>query len=74
MRAEFVRRIHMVSLFVLAFAVLLGAKLYFVQIVHGSDFSDRADRQYVRPSYDLYNRGNIFFEDKYGKIHDASQS
>ncbi len=72
MRAEFVRRIHMVSLFVLAFAVLLGAKLYFVQIVHGSDFSDRADRQYVRPSYDLYNRGNIFFEDKYGKIHDAA--
>lgn len=68
MRTNFITRIQVISFFILAFAVLLGVKLYFVQIVQGDDFSERADRQYVRPSHDLYNRGNIFFEDKDGNL------
>jgi len=41
--------------------VLLG-KLYLVQIVRGSEYSVKAERQYVRPDQDLWDRGSIFFE------------
>lgn len=68
MRPGFIFRIQLISFFILAFAVLLGVKLYYVQVIHGEDFSERADRQYVRPNHDLYNRGNIFFEDKNGNL------
>lgn len=47
------------------FGLLLGTKLYFVQIVHGESFSKRADNQYVEES-NSFNRGNIYFEDKDG--------
>ncbi len=50
------------------FGVLLIVKLYFVQIVHGGAYSERADRQYVRPDYRLFNRGSLFFEGKNGTI------
>ncbi len=50
----------------LSVAVLLVVKLYTVQIIHGSDFAERADRQYQRPSGHIFNRGNIYFTQKDG--------
>jgi len=41
-------------------------RLYFVQIIHGEDFSVRADHQYVRPNQNLFDRGRIIFESKDG--------
>ncbi len=43
-------------------AILLVAKLYMVQIVSGDDFRMRSERQYLRPSENIYNRGTIFFQ------------
>ncbi len=48
----------------LAIALLLILRLYFVQIVHGHEFSLRADRQYISSSQALYDRGSIFFTRK----------
>lgn len=48
-------------------ALILGAKLYFVQVVYGDEFNDRADRQYVQTTRDLFNRGSIYFTDKNGR-------
>jgi len=59
-------RIRLLSFFVVVFAFVLIAKLYHVQIVNGSEYSDRADRQYIKPNQVLFDRGSIFFETKDG--------
>ncbi len=55
-----------------AVALLLITRLYFVQIVHGRDFSLRADRQYVSSSQELYDRGSIYFTRKDGTLLSAA--
>lgn len=49
-------------------ALVLIGRLYFVQIMHGADFSDDADKQYIKSGNNLYNRGSIFFNDKDGRL------
>jgi stage V sporulation protein D (sporulation-specific penicillin-binding protein) len=41
-------------------------RLYFLQIVNGDTYSEKADRQYTSVSVDTFDRGNIFFRDKNG--------
>ncbi|MCI0619713.1 penicillin-binding protein 2 [Candidatus Wolfebacteria bacterium] len=66
MRSVFVTRIRIISTAVVLVAIVLIGRLYFVQIVHGDEYSERADHQYARPQEGLFERGNIFFEDKDG--------
>ncbi len=42
-------------------ALLFLARLFFLQVVKTSDYSDLADRQYIQPSNRSFDRGNIFF-------------
>lgn len=67
MRAAFTVRIRLIASCILFFSLLLIARLYFIQIVHGDVYSERANRQYVRPNQDVYNRGSIFFQTKEGE-------
>ena len=54
-----------ITLFCLiVFFLILGAKLFLLQIVHGKTYSESADRQYVTPKGDIYERGTIFFQNK----------
>ncbi|HEY0979353.1 MAG TPA: penicillin-binding protein 2 [Candidatus Paceibacterota bacterium] len=53
-------------------ALLLITRLYFVQVVHGSEFGLRAERQYVSASQELYDRGTIFFTRKDGTLLSAA--
>ncbi|TAK57893.1 penicillin-binding protein 2 [Patescibacteria group bacterium] len=55
----------LLSVIFLVACVLVG-KLYFVQIVRGDQYSERADRQYARPNQNTFDRGNIYFEAKDG--------
>ncbi|KKW24634.1 MAG: Peptidoglycan glycosyltransferase [Candidatus Kaiserbacteria bacterium GW2011_GWC2_52_8b] len=55
------------GLFILA-AVLIIARLYFVQIVKGSEFLKSASAQYQEPSQDTQGRGTIFFTTKDGEL------
>tara|TARA_Y100000310_G_scaffold288684_1_gene314532 strand:- start:1627 stop:3339 length:1713 start_codon:yes stop_codon:yes gene_type:complete len=64
MKSEFRTRVHIVLLFVILFASVLVARLYFIQIVNGEELSLKSDRQYTKPGHDLFNRGSIFFKDK----------
>lgn len=61
-----ISRIRALSIFVFLFASVLSAKLFFVQVIYGKDYSDRADRQYVTPSSNIFNRGSIYFQEKNG--------
>ena len=64
-------RIRIIATCVFLFALVLFVKLYSVQIVHGEDFKERADRQYQRPA-NAFNRGTIYFTDKTGNLISAA--
>lgn len=66
MRSIFVLRLRLLSGVLLLAVLLIVSRLYFVQVVQGDEFSDRADRQYVRPQEGIFERGTIFFETKDG--------
>jgi cell division protein FtsI/penicillin-binding protein 2 len=72
MRREVRLRLRVLSAGLLAIALLLVIRLYFVQIVHGRDFSLRADRQYLSSSQALYDRGSIYFTRKDGTLLSAA--
>jgi len=60
----FQNRIRIVFCLFLALILLIIIRLYFLQVVNGRAFSERADRQYVSVMVDTFDRGSIFFEDK----------
>ena len=72
MRAKYVFRIRILSLFFCAFALALAGRLYFVQIVDGSAYEARADRQHVHQSEGIFDRGSIFFKDKRDNLISAA--
>jgi len=72
MNYSFFSRIKILSFFILIFASILIAKLFLVQIVHQNSYSERADRQYVTPSSDIFERGTIFFNRKDGQLVSAA--
>lgn len=72
MRREVRLRLRLLSAGLAAVVLLLVIRLYFVQIVHGHDFSLRADRQYISSSQDLYDRGSIYFTRKDGTLLSAA--
>ena len=47
-------------------------RLYFLQVVHGQNYSDKADRQYTSISVDTFDRGSIYFQNKGGDLISAA--
>jgi stage V sporulation protein D (sporulation-specific penicillin-binding protein) len=72
MRREVRLRLRLLSVGLFAIALLLVTRLYFVQIVHGHEFSLRADRQYISSSQELFDRGSIYFTGKGGTLLSAA--
>jgi cell division protein FtsI (penicillin-binding protein 3)/stage V sporulation protein D (sporulation-specific penicillin-binding protein) len=72
MRRTFTLRIRLIAIFVVLFGLLLITRLYFVEVVNGEVYVERANRQYARPNQDLYDRGSIYFTTKDGSIVSAA--
>lgn len=72
MRRAIRGRLRILTLGLAAVALLLVVRLYFVQVVHGSEFALRAERQYVSASQELYDRGTIYFTRKDGTVLSAA--
>lgn len=72
MRAQFRSRIRIVLALILLVAVCILVRLYFVQIVHGDMYAQKADRQFASGSGGLFDRGSIFFTRKDGTIISAA--
>jgi cell division protein FtsI/penicillin-binding protein 2 len=72
MRRAIRGRLRILTLGLAAVALLLVVRLYFVQVVHGSEFLLRAERQYVSASQELYDRGTIYFTRKDGTVLSAA--
>jgi len=72
MRAQFRSRIRLVLAFVLLVALAVLIRLYFVQIVHGDEYSQKADRQFASGGSGLFDRGAIYFTRKDGALISAA--
>src|SRR3989344_3157388 len=65
-------RIRLITAFIVLFALVLVVRLYFVQIVSGDAFKNRAERQYVRSAQDIFDRGSIYFRHSDGSLISAA--
>ena len=66
MRTQFRSRIRLVLACVILVTILIVARLYFVQIVQGGDYAQKADRQFSSGASGLFDRGTIYFTSKNG--------
>lgn len=65
-------RVIFISIVIIAVAVLIIVRLFYVQIVHGDEFRDNADAQYTARSNLVENRGTIYFQKKNGQLISAA--
>lgn len=71
-RSDLVFRIRFLMAGVLFIALLLSARLYQLQISQAEGYQEKAQRQYVHTTRDLYSRGQIFFTTKEGDTLSAA--
>jgi stage V sporulation protein D (sporulation-specific penicillin-binding protein) len=67
MRASAITKIRCITGVILFLALLLLVRLYFVQIVHGEEYREKAERQYVHTVRDIFTRGSIYLTTKDGE-------
>ncbi len=72
MRAQFRNRIRFILFLVVAAALLILLRLYFIQIVRGDDYAQKADRQFASGASGLFDRGSIYFTRKDGTLISAA--
>jgi stage V sporulation protein D (sporulation-specific penicillin-binding protein) len=72
MRSAFRFRLRILLALIAVFGLLLVVRLYFVQVVHGADYSLRAQHQYVNSTQTLYDRGSIYFTRQSGTLVSAA--
>ena len=61
------RNIRFLSGFLLLIGAVFVARLYMIQVVHGEEYRKAGERQYVATVPHLFDRGEIFFQEKDGK-------
>jgi len=72
MKSSFLIKSRTILFFVVLFAGILLGKLFLVQLVHKNSYTEAANRQYVTPSSDVYERGSIYFQNKDGSLVSAA--
>ncbi len=72
MKYNFLFRTRIIFFCISLFALILIGKLFLVQIVHSSSYSEQADRQYSTPSSNIFERGAIYFSRKDGQLVSAA--
>lgn len=65
-------RIRVLFIGIAFVAFILVSRLYYLQILNNEELSNKADRQYVRPSAKIFDRGSISFQTKDGEKIDAA--
>lgn len=72
MRRAFRLKLRIIALGILFIVLVLIAKLYYLQIMKGEDYSLFAEHQYLNSSQQLFTRGSIFFTRKDGTLISAA--
>src|SRR5437762_1855102 len=64
--------VTIVGVLIVAYILLIIIRLYFVQIVNGNDYAQKADRQFASGGSGLFDRGSIYFTRKDGTLISAA--
>ncbi len=72
MKSKFLFRTKILIFFIILFSLILLAKLFYIQVLNSSTYSEQADRQYVTPTDNIFKRGTIFFTRKDGQLVSAA--
>ncbi len=64
-------RTNFLSYGIVLIGFLIVVRLFSLQIIHKSDYADKADRQYTTPKGSIFDRGTIFFTKKDGSLVSA---
>lgn len=72
MRAQFRTRIRIVLGVIALIALLILVRLYYVQIIQGDLYSEKADRQFASGGSGMFDRGSIYFTRKDGTLISAA--
>lgn len=72
MRAQFRSRIRLVLVCIACAALIIVIRLYFVQIIYGEEYAQKADRQFASSGSGLFDRGSIYFTRKDGTLISAA--
>jgi cell division protein FtsI/penicillin-binding protein 2 len=65
-------RIRLLSVCILALALLFIVRLYFLQVVDNHIYLDKANKQYSQSSSGIFDRGTIYFTAKDGTLVSAA--
>lgn len=65
-RQRAILRIRIITAVILSLAVLLVARLYYIQILNHTAYAEKAERQYVHTVQDVYDRGSVFMTTRDG--------
>ncbi|MDB5244495.1 MAG: hypothetical protein JWN18_365 [Parcubacteria group bacterium] len=72
MRSQFRLRIRIVLAALIFVALLAIGRLYYLQVIHGAEYDQKADRQFASGGGGLFDRGSIYFTRKDGTLIAAS--
>ncbi len=72
MSRRFLGRIHVLLLCCLVVAAVIIGRLYLLQIIRGSAYTQRANEQFSDPQAPLPDRGSIYFTNKDGSLVTAA--
>jgi cell division protein FtsI (penicillin-binding protein 3)/stage V sporulation protein D (sporulation-specific penicillin-binding protein) len=72
MKYSFISRTRVIFFCISIFALILMSKLFLVQVLQSSAYSDRADKQYSTPSSNIFERGTIYFTRKDSQLVSAA--
>ena len=66
-------RVRIILILIIIGAIFIIASLYWTQIVKGASYTVKADKQYIKNSGSIFDRGSIYFSSKDGtKVAAAS--
>lgn len=65
-------RLKLLSILVVAFALLIVGRLYVLQVMRSSIYVEQADRQYVKRGETIFDRGSILMTSKDGTLVSAA--
>lgn len=65
-RAQAIFRIRVITTVILSVAVVLVARLYYIQVHNHDHYVARAEQQYVHTVQNVYNRGSVFMTTRDG--------
>lgn len=72
MKLDAQARTRLIAFGLIMVGALFLIRLFYIQIINGRAYNEAADRQYLRPSANAFERGSIFFSAKDGTLVSAA--